>query len=41
MNFRLFVEKKREYDVESLNLLSDIKENLKIKNLWRLLHWLA
>nr|MBP9479371.1 hypothetical protein [Sebaldella sp.] len=33
MDFRLFVEKKKEYNVEALNLLVDLKENLNITTL--------
>ena len=33
MNFRLFVEKKEEYNIEASNLLEDLKENLNLKTL--------
>lgn len=33
MNFRIFVEKKKDFRVEALNLLNDLKNNLSIKNL--------
>lgn len=33
MDFRIFVEKKKEYNVEADQLLEDLKENLRIKNI--------
>ena len=33
MNFRIFVEKKKEFNVEARELFEDLKENLFIKKL--------
>ena len=33
MNFRIFVEKKKEFNVEARELFEDLQENLFVKNL--------